>query len=357
VFNYATDLGEISVASQKKTKCPNTANWLDEYYDELQTEFISMTAGDESSNDSLNSKFIGFSVGCNKGFDALNTLRMGTFDATLDKAEWNKAMSSGKTMHGSVCAQDVTLPFVVNDKIKQRRDGEVHCFEPMPSTFQQLKHSASSLGYDQKGFNVIHGAVSQNEGIALFKSATKGIENVGLGNSEECIDGGCEEVAVHTIDKYVSDHIESNAPIHILQIDVEGFDGDVLLGASEVLKRVEYLEFEYNWMGSWKKQHLYDMVEMLNDRKFTCYFEGDRRLWRITGCWMQYFDIHHWSNVACVNRERVPKLATKMENVFQETLKEDVPKLPLDDENDVYVLSTDPVMMASKYAKWKKKHS
>jgi hypothetical protein len=73
----------------------------------------------------------------------------------------------------------------------------------------------------------------------------------------------------------------------------------VLLGAGEVLKRVECLEFEYNWMGSWSKQHPYDMVEMLNDKEIMCYFEGDQRLWHITGYWMQYFDVHHFTLGKC----------------------------------------------------------
>eukprot|EP00553_Chaetoceros_curvisetus_P002540 CAMPEP_0204618092 /NCGR_PEP_ID=MMETSP0717-20131115/4852_1 /ASSEMBLY_ACC=CAM_ASM_000666 /TAXON_ID=230516 /ORGANISM="Chaetoceros curvisetus" /LENGTH=78 /DNA_ID=CAMNT_0051631753 /DNA_START=1 /DNA_END=237 /DNA_ORIENTATION=- len=36
---------------------------------------------------------------------------------------------------------------------------------------------------------------------------------------------------------------------------------------------------------------------------------------------MSYFDIHTWSNVACVNRS-VEALASKMEDIFQRTLKE-----------------------------------
>ena len=40
----------------------------------------------------------------------------------------------------------------------------------------------------------------------------------------------------------------SATPINILSVDAEGFDADVLLGAgADVLQRVEYFEFEYNW--------------------------------------------------------------------------------------------------------------
>ena len=114
----------------------------------------------------------------------------------------------------------------------------------------------------------------------------------------------------------------NNRNINILSIDVEGYDGDVLLGASsEVLNRVEYLEFEYNWMGSWREQHLYDIITMLyEDASMVCYWAGIEKLWRITNCWMLYYDIHSWSNIACVNTNLVPDLATNMETIFQNTI-------------------------------------
>jgi len=59
-----------------------------------------------------------------------------------------------------------------------------------------------------------------------------------------------------------------------------------------------------------------------------------------------FYDIHTWSNVACVNRERVPRLATKMEAVFQETLKEEK-SLPYFDESKHEALSTDQKKMTS----------
>ena len=55
----------------------------------------------------------------------------------------------------------------------------------------------------------------------------------------------CDEVDILPLEKYDNKHVDSDGPIHILQIDVEGFDGDVMLGAGDgVLKRVEYHEFK-----------------------------------------------------------------------------------------------------------------
>ncbi len=329
------------------TKCPN-ATWLDEYYAELyeknqqNQQHISGDARHGRASSPSSSSFLGISIGCNKGFDAISTLRMGTFDNEINKVDWKKAMTvDGEELHSSVCKQDtedensIFKQFSTTSTTTSMRKGEMHCIEPMPQTFQKLKQSSEDLRYNEKGLVVTHAAVSKESGEMLFHTAgmKSGIENKGLGNCQRLSpavrEKECESVPVYSLNDYVKNHTNKNQeegrPINILSIDVEGFDGDVLLGAGrEVLERVEYLEFEYNWMGSWAKQHLYDIVEMLDEHNLTCYWAGKDQLWRITDCWMLYFDIHTWSNVACVSRsDSVQSLASKMEDTFQRTLKDD----------------------------------
>lgn len=335
------------------TKCPK-ATWLDYYYLELQKRLShpsnSSSPGggvrrtmSNSSQEPPPSSFLGISIGCNKGFDAINTLRMGTFDDSIDKKAWKSAMEQdGEELHQSVCNQDNHDDmFEVSKYFQQsssslpltspRPQGEMHCVEPMPQTYQRLNHSAEILGYTQKGLKVTHAAVSKESGQMLFHTdgMKKGVENKGLDNncrkmSKKNQKLFCQHIPVYSLKDFVDTHVKTDKanPINILSIDVEGFDGDVLLGATtNVLRRVEYLEFEYNWMGSWKNQHLFDIINMLDeDSDMTCYWAGVDRLWRITNCWMSYFDVHAWSNVACVNRRLVPSLATKMEEIFQRTL-------------------------------------
>ena len=242
----------------------------------------------------------------------------------------------------------------------------------MPQTFQRLQHSASTLGYAQKGLTVTHGAVSKETSEMWFYTGGKdgkvkeGIENLGLGSCSKMSKTRalvCETVKVYSLRDYIQQKVRTDIedhPINILSIDVEGFDGDVLLGASPaVLEQVEYLEFEYNWMGSWKDQHLADMVQMLDETAhMTCYWAGIDWLWRITNCWMQYYDIHSWSNVACVNRKLVPRLAKRMEAIFQRTLQEKNNKqwtvVPITTKvkkqlQDHELISTDPQTLAKKY--------
>ena len=131
----------------------------------------------------------------------------------------------------------------------------------------------------------------------------------------------CRPVTVYSLKDFIHQQVKSQERINILSIDVEGFDCDVLDGASnQVLSRVEYIEFEYNYMGSWANTHLYDLIQTLNSISFTCYWAGVGLLWRITNCWQSYFDLKIWSNIACVNRELVPDLADIMEKKFQTSL-------------------------------------
>ena len=101
-------------------------------------------------------------------------------------------------------------------------------------------------------------------------------------------------------------------------------DFDVLLsGLNNTLSKVRYLEFEYNWMGSWKYQSLYDAVHLLNRIGFTCYWGGNNGLlWQVTNCWLEHYHVHSWSNVACVNRNdrQMRSVAENMQERFLTTL-------------------------------------
>ena len=81
----------------------------------------------------------------------------------------------------------------------------------------------------------------------------------------------------------------------------------------------------FSWMGSWRNQTLSYLINLLdNEYGLTCYWPGIKSsVWRITGCWLDYYDIPFWSNVACVNRniEDAKSIADRMEELFHETLK------------------------------------
>lgn len=73
--------------------------------------------------------------------------------------------------------------------------------------------------------------------------------------------------------------------------------------------------------GSWKQQILSFAIDSLQSRGFVCYWAGSGgNLWRITNCWMDYYNLKFWSNVACVHQHLAESLLRRMEDLFRQTL-------------------------------------
>lgn len=307
------------------SKCPD-AMWLEDFYTQIHSE---TTASVE-----LQSPFVGIFVGCNKGFDAFNALRMGSGNNFFEKSNWRDAIltnvGSSSSLHHGVCGQDSEHQFSLpeNSPNNTSTDAILHCIEPMPQTYRLLKKSAVQLNITGN-FKVVNAAFSNKDGSVPFPTGAgfrAGVENKGIANCKGVNDADCTNVTMYSLDTYVDENFPSNTTINYLSVDVEGFDADVLLGGYRTaLSRTQYLEFEYNWMGSWKKQRLSALIPMLeNNFGFACYWPGtDGNIWRITKCFLDYYDIHFWSNVACVNRRMVEAryIAEKMENMFLNTLE------------------------------------
>lgn len=206
---------------------------------------------------------------------------------------------------------------------------QLHCIEPLPETYLSLSRSAHNLQYFHNGFIAVHAAISNRDGSVAFPNTQSGTENMGIAScNSEKIKQSCVTVPMYSLDTYVNMTVSKQnpyGPINYLSIDTEGSDMDVLLGGQDALNRVEYLEFEYNWVGSWRNQLLSDLIRTLDaEFGFTCYWPGfNNTIWRITGCWLDHYDLHFWSNVACVNRrmDGAKVIAERMEQMFLDTIK------------------------------------
>lgn len=207
--------------------------------------------------------------------------------------------------------------------------GEMHCVEPMPSTFDAVKNVTDELNLHMEGFVTTQAAISSRDGTISFPMGnnSKGAEGYSMAscNDVSIVNTGergvyCTDIPMYSLQTYVDMYVKSKGPINILSVDVEGFDFDVLFGAGSVLDRTQYLEFEYHMVGSWAKLHVHDLVNLLDGKGFNCYWAGKKKLWRITNCELRKFDTwHDWSNVACVHRSQ-NELAQKMENLFLATI-------------------------------------
>ena len=332
--------------------CQDT-DWLNSFFEE---------EGDIGSE-----TFVGISVGCNKGTDAISTARMGMLNFTYDVATWKGALGLQEYYCPPQKQGNLNFP---------PRKGEMHCIEPTLGTYQAVLDASIELRLDAAEFVVSHAAIASRDGNVEFPNPRAGVESCGIHGCQ----GGTSasslvNVSMYSLDSYVEKFVQSKGPINILNIDAEGWDFDVIFGASSVLDRTYYLEFEYHIQGlflstfflgvfsniqilsiaydgtgKWVDFHLLDAVRLLDGKGnlvmsesfycdctvlflsslwpfphsvktgFTCYWTSSTHLWRITEC---YFDVyetwHGWSNVACVHRS-YSILAKRMEDRFISTL-------------------------------------
>ena len=317
------------------TKCPE-ASWIEDHYTKLHN------SRHFENNEAPPPPFIGIFVGCNKGMDAINALRMGSGNPFFDKVKWRNKMNQARIFLGKgICGQVFSPQFELpGDNISATEKNmpsaglaQLHCIEPSPQTNMALNRTANELGYSKQGFIVAHAALSKLDGVAYFPNTKAGREGKGLGDCDQSTgnqvstkeDPECVKVPLYSLDTYVANEVPKDTPINLLSIDAEGFDMDVLLGgANSALHRVQYLEFEYNWMGSWREQKLSDLIRLLDEKfAFTCYWPGyNNTIWRITGCFLDHYEVHSWSNVACVNRkmEDARNIAESLEKLFLATI-------------------------------------
>jgi hypothetical protein len=93
--------------------------------------------------------------------------------------------------------------------------------------------------------------------------------------------------------------------VDILMIDTEGSDALVLEGGSKTLanRLVRLLIFEYHGYCPWPLTTLHEVVKTLHSYGYVCYFEGQNRLWRLSGCWSSLYEFYAWANVICVDHQ------------------------------------------------------
>lgn len=303
------------------TKCPDPI-WLHEFH------------ARQSTTTSSKSPFLSYFIGCNKAIDAVNALRMGSKNPKHDLSMWKTHLQKGRegTFAGSSCRQ------FDKDQVRHEstapQEAQVHCFEPIPNTFAELNRTKQELGWGDE-LVLARSAFSSKAGLLMVPKvdAMVGVENKGIDKMMgECAqvvsarNDNCEGVPILTLDDYHQQH--KHGKIHYLSVDVEGFDFLVLQGGMKVLKdNVQYLEFEYNWVGPWKQKALAEVIGDLDAIGFTCYWPGvDGNIWRITGCWLEHYSFHHWSNVACVSRNdrEAASMVKRMEDLFHATLQKDI---------------------------------
>ena len=279
-----------SIAAQepiRNSNCPNKSQWM--------PAFI------QASSDNPDAVLMW--IGCNRGDDLAMQMRA-----------WSGNTSYGTEFMEPYLAQfhgerSCPLETYSDAHVMAPRPARGFCVEAMTSTFQVVSQMYKELAWNAT-VEVIHAAVSSAEGFTDFPRNDAGFEAAGIGSPTL---GPTDRVPLITVDGLTEKYgLES---IDILSIDTEGNDMPVILGALRTLPIVKYLEFEYHSVNSWANSDLQDLIELLDEFGFECFWGGnDGQLWRLTGCWHDfYYAQRHWSNVVCSSRSQTELHETMLE--------------------------------------------
>ena len=157
------------------------------------------------------------------------------------------------------------------------------------------------MGRNCGGHPMIHAAASSSPGFTNFPQHSPGFEAFGIGSNTR---SPADRVQVITVDGLTEKY--NLQSIDILSIDTEGNDMRVIFGAVHTLPIVRYLEFEYHSVNRWANSDLQDLIDLLDQFGFECFWGGNcGQLWRLTGCWHDsYYSKRYWSNVVCSSRSQ-----------------------------------------------------
>jgi FkbM family methyltransferase len=158
-----------------------------------------------------------------------------------------------------------------NELISKFQQASIFAFEPNPNCFNSLKKIAEQHT-NTKVFEIGFGASettssmfsyaneSDSEHASLFKEVLTDLHKT---NDVQKID-----IQISTIDKFCQRHqIEK---INFLKIDTEGYELEVIKGASEMIagNKIDLIQFEFNEMNIVSKVFLKDFYDKLSDYSF-----------------------------------------------------------------------------------------
>ncbi len=140
----------------------------------------------------------------------------------------------------------------------------LHAFEPFPGTFESLRKNLQAH-HIQQYVKTNQLALSSEESVREFFAlgADVGVNSFYEENAISASLPQHEKVEVRstTLDQYCLQ--EKIAYIHLLKIDTEGHDFDVLRGSEQMLRRnaINAIQFEYNHRWIYARHFLRDVFE------------------------------------------------------------------------------------------------
>ena len=178
------------------------------------------------------------------------------------------------------------------------RDVTAYSFEPQSASFRELKQIMSGLSK----VHLRQAAVGKEPGVARLEFQSDldiGASIGGQGNRESF---SAEAVPIITIDQFCEQ--EGIRSIDLLKIDTEGYEMEVLLGASKMIESgaVRSIQFEFGETFLATPHHFIDFWKLLSPR-FTIYRilrRGLEELHNYSGD----LEIYKLANFLCIHKSR-----------------------------------------------------
>lgn len=152
---------------------------------------------------------------------------------------------------------------------KNNKESVIHAFEPVQKTFKCLSDNVSS---NKKIYlhNIALGAHTDEALISIF-SEDHGLSSISRKDSFETSKTTSEKIHIETVDSFCkAQNINS---IDMLKIDVEGYELEVLKGASDMIKKgaVKMIQFEYGSTYIDARIYLADVFTFFQDKPYKIY--------------------------------------------------------------------------------------
>jgi FkbM family methyltransferase len=146
----------------------------------------------------------------------------------------------------------------------------IHSFEPNPDCVVKLQKNITPLG----NVSVYPVALGDVEGEMAFhinshshSSSILTLAENHLGAFPDAREVGSIQVKVSTLDKVFA-NIELNGPV-LLKLDVQGYEAQALRGATETLRRVDYVVLEASFKPMYEGEMLFvEIVRLMEDMEF-----------------------------------------------------------------------------------------
>lgn len=174
----------------------------------------------------------------------------------------------------------------------------IYSFEPNPNTFNVLKKNLSdTVELINKGIGAEEGELDlyfdKENPTSVQASSNPEILKV-IAHSHNL---GSTKIAVTTLDNFAE--VNNISQIHLLKIDIEGFELEALIGAKNLLasNAIRIIQFEFNEVNIVKRRFLKDFYDILDG--FELYRLDTNRLIPL-GKWEPLHEIFKFQNIIAI---------------------------------------------------------